>query len=142
MDFLEKWRGKKIFITGAAGTVGQSLCQKLTQFGHCDVIGIDNNESEIFYLEQQYKSCDQANFILCDIRDKDALLSHMRGCDIVLHAAALKHVTICEKSPRAALAANIFGVQNVVDAAFACQVEKVLFTSSDKAVNPFNVMRT
>lgn len=142
MEFLESWKGKRILVTGAAGTVGQEICARLAGFGQCEITGIDNNESEIFYLDQLYRDNPAFDFFLCDIRDKDALISHMRGFHIVLHCAALKHVSICEKSPRAALAANITGVQNMIDAAFACNIEKLLFTSSDKAVNPFNVMGT
>jgi FlaA1/EpsC-like NDP-sugar epimerase len=66
----------------------------------------------------------------------------MAGTDIVLHTAALKHVLQCERSPRDAMQTNIVGTQNVIDAAHACRVSRVLFTSSDKAVNPTNVMGT
>ena len=66
----------------------------------------------------------------------------MRGVDIVLHAAALKHVGLCEDSPAQAIATNIQGTQNVIDAAQENGVERVIFTSSDKAVNPTNVMGT
>jgi FlaA1/EpsC-like NDP-sugar epimerase len=66
----------------------------------------------------------------------------MNGVDIVLHAAALKHVILCEKAPNDAVQTNILGVQNIIHAANANQVGRVLFTSSDKAVNPTNVMGT
>jgi FlaA1/EpsC-like NDP-sugar epimerase len=66
----------------------------------------------------------------------------MEGVDIVVHAAGLKHVTLCERAPRAAIQTNILGTQNIIRAALSAGVERVLFTSSDKAVNPTNVMGT
>ena len=79
---------------------------------------------------------------MCDLRDKDKLTDLFRGVDIVIHAAALKHVIMCEESPGDAVQTNIQGVQNVIEAASRNNVERVLFTSSDKAVNPTNVMGT
>jgi FlaA1/EpsC-like NDP-sugar epimerase len=79
---------------------------------------------------------------LGDVRDRDKLSTMMRGVDIVLHAAALKHVIVCEKAPNDAVQTNIQGVQNIIQAAVNHEVGRVLFTSSDKAVNPTNVMGT
>ena len=107
-----------------------------------EVIGIDNNESELFFLDEAY--CDQDNVYLYlgDIRDRDKMMRKTHGVDIILHAAALKHVILCERTPRDAVQTNILGTQNVIDAAQANGVQCVLFTSSDKAVNPTNVMGT
>ncbi len=66
----------------------------------------------------------------------------MKGIDLVFHCAALKHVVLCERSPEQAVQTNILGVQNIIECAEAAGVEKVIFTSSDKAVNPTNVMGT
>jgi len=89
-----------------------------------------------------YRNDPRLEFYLGDMRDRDKLVSVMSDIDIVLHSAALKHVPLCEQSPRDAIQTNIQGVQNVIDAATANNVERVLFTSSDKAVNPTNVMGT
>jgi FlaA1/EpsC-like NDP-sugar epimerase len=91
---------------------------------------------------EEHRELDGVDFFLGDVRDRDTLIRNMRGIDIVLHSAALKHVILCEQSPRDAIQTNIQGVQNIIDAADAAQVERVLFTSSDKAVNPTNVMGT
>ena len=107
-----------------------------------EIIGLDNNESELFFLDEAYRQQDNVHLYLGDIRDRDKLVRKMCGVDIVLHAAALKHVILCERTPRDAVQTNILGVQNIIDAALINGVQRVLFTSSDKAVNPTNVMGT
>lgn len=142
MDFMND---KRILITGVCGTVGSALARILLEdprYSPAEVIGIDNNESELFFIEQLYISEPRAKFFLADLRDRDTLQAKMHGVDIVYHAAALKHVVICERSPYEAVQTNIHGVQNVIHAAKNGGVEKVIFTSSDKAVNPTNVMGT
>lgn len=136
---------KRILVTGACGTVGSELVRQLLtsdQYSPEEVIGIDNNESQLFFMDQEWLSESRARFFVADIRDKDELSRRMRGVDIVFHSAALKHVILCERSPEQAVQTNIHGVQNVIAAATENQVERVIFTSSDKAVNPTNVMGT
>jgi FlaA1/EpsC-like NDP-sugar epimerase len=142
---MKKFEGKYILITGACGTVGSELIKQLLtdgNFSPCEVIGIDNNESTLFFLDQEYLSESRAHFFVTDIRDLDALTARMRGIDIVFHCAALKHVILSERSPEQCVQNNIIGVQNVIAASTECNVETVIFTSSDKAVNPTNVMGT
>lgn len=137
--------GKSILVTGACGTVGSELIRQLltqAEYAPAEVIGIDNNESQLFFLDQQYLEDSRANFFVADIRDRDELTRKMAGIDAVFHCAALKHVILCERSPEQAVQTNIQGVQNVIAAAQANDVQKVIFTSSDKAVNPTNVMGT
>lgn len=136
------WEDKTVMITGVAGTVGQELLRQLQSFGTNRIVGIDNNESEIFFLDEQYRGTNNAELYLCDLRDRESLQRRMQGVEIVIHSAALKHVGLCEQSPRSAVSTNIIGTQNVIDSAFACNVQRVLLTSSDKAVNPTNVMGT
>ena len=136
------WHNKKVMITGVSGTVGRELLTQVEALGASEIVGIDSNENEIFFLEQSNLAKKNLRFYLSDIQDRQTLEHHMRGCDIVLHAAALKHVGLCEHSPRSAVNTNILGVQNIIDAATSTGVERVLFTSSDKAVNPTNVMGT
>ena len=139
------FQGKSILITGACGTVGSELVRQLLTdpgYGPAEVVGIDNNESQLFFIDQQYLHDSRAHFFVADIRDRDELTRKMAGIDIVFHCAALKHVILCERSPEQAVQTNIHGVQNITAAAQASGVEKVIFTSSDKAVNPTNVMGT
>ena len=136
---------KRVLVTGACGTVGSLLVPALLWDASMpvgEVIGIDNNESQLFFLEQRHLQEPRARFFVADIRDREELIRRMTGIDIVFHTAALKHVILCERSPEQVIQTNIVGVQNVVAAASACKVERVIFTSSDKAVNPTNVMGT
>jgi FlaA1/EpsC-like NDP-sugar epimerase len=136
------WHGKRVLITGVSGTVGQELLKQLVALAPAEVVGIDNNESEMFFVGEQYAAHRNVHLYLGDLRDRDGLARRMQGIDVVLHTAALKHVILCERSPRDAVQTNILGTQNVIEAAQTCNVGRVLFTSSDKAVNPTSVMGT
>jgi FlaA1/EpsC-like NDP-sugar epimerase len=140
--FFEKWKGKSVLITGVCGTIGSELLRQVSQLGCSRIIGIDNNESELFFLTQSYAGRDNIRLFICDLRDREEIMRKMRGIDIVLHAAALKHVILCEQAPRDAVHTNIMGIMNVIDAAENNGIKRVIFTSSDKAVNPTNVMGT
>ena len=134
-------KGKRVLVTGACGTVGSELTKQLLQKQQvAELVGLDNNESALFLLEQKYSGPHDAHFILADLRDREKLFRMFESVDIVFHTAAFKHVSLCERSPFEAVQTNILGVRNVIDAAVACGVERVVFTSSDKAVNPTNVM--
>jgi FlaA1/EpsC-like NDP-sugar epimerase len=142
---MKQFKDKRILVTGACGTVGSELVKQLLLGDDYDIkelIGIDNNESALFFMDQQYLNDTRANFFVADIKDKDELINKTKGIDIIFHAAALKHVVLCEKSPEQAVQTNINGMQNIIAAANINNVEIVIFTSSDKAVNPTNVMGT
>ncbi len=139
-DFFNE---KRILVTGACGTVGRELVrQLLEEYDAGELIGIDNNESELFFLEHEFSVHPNAFFALADVRDRDKLSKQMRQVDVVFHTAAFKHVILCERSPFEAVQTNILGIQNLINAALDNHVERVIFTSSDKAVNPTNVMGT
>ncbi len=140
MSFL---KGRRILVTGCCGTVGKELVrQLLSDHAPGELVGLDNNESELFFMEQRFADHGPARFFLADVRDPDKLFRKMEGIDVVFHAAAFKHVVLCERSPFEAVQTNILGIQNLIQAAVECEVGKVIFTSSDKAVNPTNVMGT
>lgn len=135
--------GKRVLVTGACGTIGNELVsQLLNEYGIEELVGIDNNESELFFLEQRFTANPNASFCLADVRDLNKLTRKLAGFQVVFHTAAFKHVVLCERSPFEAVQTNIYGVQNVITAAQTNGVESVIFTSSDKAVNPSNVMGT
>jgi FlaA1/EpsC-like NDP-sugar epimerase len=134
---------KRILITGACGTVGRELVrQLLEEHKVSELVALDNNESELFFLEQKYCKYCQSQFFLADVRDRYKLTRKLKGIDLIFHTAAFKHVILCERSPLEAVQTNILGVQNVIYAATENRLQKVIFTSSDKAVNPTNVMGT
>ena len=139
---MNAWHGKRVLVTGICGTVGAELLRQLAQKNPGEVVGIDNNESELFFMDEQYRKDSRVRFYLGDVRDRDHLTRMMDGVDIVLHTAALKHVILNEHAPREAIQTNIQGTQNVIDGAIDAGVERVIFTSSDKAVNPTSVMGT
>ena len=136
------WCNKRVLITGCCGTVGKELLHLVASFEPEEIIGLDNNESGLFFMDEEYRTHSNIHFYLGDMRDSNTISSTMRGIDVVLHSAGLKHVSVCERSPRDAIQTNILGTQNIIDGAIANRVERVLFTSSDKAVNPTNVMGT
>lgn len=143
VDLDSFFQGERVLVTGSCGTVGRELVkQLLTDFKVGELICLDNNESELFFLEQRFLRHTNASFFLADVRDKEKLSRQMRGVDIVFHTAAFKHVILCERSPFEAAQTNIFGVQNIILAAMKNKVGRVIFTSSDKAVNPTSVMGT
>lgn len=135
-------KDKRILVTGGCGTIGRELIrQLLAHYEIGELVALDNNESALFHLEQEF-GAPHASFFLADIRDPYKLTRKMRDMQVVFHTAAFKHVILCERSPFEAVQTNIMGVQNVISAALENGVEKVIFTSSDKAVNPTNVMGT
>lgn len=136
------FKNKRILVTGGCGTVGSELVHQLLEFSPAEVLILDNNETEIFFMEEKYGGHDHVHCFLGDVRDADKIRKCMMGVHLVFHAAAFKHVSVCEYNPFDAVQTNIMGVQNVIQSAINEKVEKVIFTSSDKAVNPTNVMGT
>ena len=131
----------RILITGACGSIGSALIKRLLAEGHI-VCAFDNSENGLFLLDQllKYQYPDSYKSFLGDVRSEERLQLAMNGVDIVFHCAALKHVYISEYNPFEAMQTNIIGVNNVIKAAIASQVDRVVLTSSDKAVNPTSTM--
>ena len=134
---------KRVLVTGACGTIGSEITKKFLDLGAI-VCAFDNYENGLFNLQKTYKSRNKKNLriFLGSIRDLDRLSKAMNKVDYVVHCAALKHVEISEYNSFEAVLTNIVGVQNIIDVALNHNIKKVLFTSSDKAVNPSSVMGT
>lgn len=139
MKYQKSFAGKSVAITGSVGSVGKSLVSELIACDLERLILIDNNESGLY---EQSVELDDSRVVprLMDINDVEGLVRAFAGIDYVIHAAAFKHVPLCETEPQSAVRNNIVGTQSVIDAALSAGVKKVLYTSSDKAVNPTNVM--
>jgi FlaA1/EpsC-like NDP-sugar epimerase len=131
---------KSVLVTGAAGTVGRDLVESILGQRPSVLRALDSHEHGLFLLQQSLGERTEIRWLLGDVRDKDRMLRAMEGVDVVFHTAALKHVAIGEYNPFEIVRTNLIGLQNVIEAALANDVERVIFTSSDKAVNPTNAM--
>lgn len=133
------YNDKVVLVTGGSGSIGREIVKKLLEVEPKSVRIFDNNETALFDLEQELKS-DKIRTFIGDVRDKDRLKMAFENVDIIFHAAALKHVPLCERNPFDAVKTNVLGTQNVLEAALYNNVGKVILVSTDKAVNPINVM--
>lgn len=134
------FRGKKILVTGGTGSIGSEIVRKLLDYKVGVVRILDIDEAAQFELEQELQSHENVRFLIGDIRDKERIKRAMEDIDIVFHAAALKHVPTCEYNPFEAAKTNVFGTQNVIEVALDEEIEKFITISTDKAINPVNVM--
>ena len=139
-DFITN---KKILITGGTGSLGRELVLKVLQHNPEVIRIFDVDETEQFDFQQELRGHESTvRFLLGDVRDKERLNRATEDIDIIFHTAALKHVMACEYNPFEAVKTNVIGMQNVIEAAINNNVGKIIFTSSDKAVNPSNTMGT
>jgi len=136
----ELFGDKRILVTGGTGSVGREIVNNLLRYEPEVIRILDINEKGHIEMMQNLKGYSNVRFFLGDIRDKERLARAMEEIDIVFHTASLKDVFSCEYNPFEAIKTNVNGTQNLIDVALDQEVEKVVFTSSDKAVNPYNVM--
>ena len=134
-------RNKKILITGGTGTVGSALVKELlNRYPDLDsIVVFSRDEQKHFLMMAQFPS--EKYPVRCmvgDVRDRERLMMACRNIDIIIHAAAMKHVPVSEHNPIECAKTNIFGSQNVIDAAVINGVERVIALSSDKSVSPIN----
>jgi FlaA1/EpsC-like NDP-sugar epimerase len=132
--------GKSVLVTGAAGTIGRALTERLLHYKPAVVRLLDHDEERTFYLQVKHKDCELIRVLLGDIRDRARMARAIQGIDYVFHTAALKHVGLGEYNPFEVVHSNLIALQGLVECAIDANVEKFVFTSSDKAVNPTNVM--
>ncbi|MDO8603586.1 MAG: polysaccharide biosynthesis protein [Candidatus Omnitrophota bacterium] len=133
------YEGKTILVTGGAGSIGSALVRKLLEFNPRTVRILDTNETGLFNLEQALHG-KKTRFLVGDIKDKGRLVRAVEDVDIIFHAAALKHVPLCESNPFEAVQTNVLGTKNLIEAALEEEVKKFVTISTDKAVNPINVL--
>lgn len=131
--------GKTVLITGAGGSIGSEIALQCHRYGASKLILLDHSEYNLYQIGEQLP---QSHLHLCNILDKETLDSIMATSqpDIVIHAAAYKHVPLCEANPHAAIMNNIQGSRNVIDSAISHNIAKIVIISTDKAVRPTNVM--
>lgn len=138
-------RNKTVLVTGGAGSIGSELCKQILNYGAKQLIMLDINENGLFEaameLRRKYR---ESSFVTCigSVRDRDLLSAVFAQYkpQIVFHAAAYKHVPMMELNFREALVNNIIGTKNAADIAASSGAEKFIMISTDKAVNPSNIM--
>jgi len=139
------FRGKRILVTGAAGSIGSELCRQLARFEPEMLILFDRAESPLYFIDLELKRDHpylKIDSIVGDISDDHQMndIIHTFSPEILYHAAAYKHVPLMEAHPLEAIQNNIFGAEKVARAAEQGQVSKFVFISTDKAVNPVGIM--
>ncbi len=143
-EIQNELKGKVILITGAAGSIGSELAEQISRYKYKKLILLDQAESPIYDLQQSFLQKEIKNFecIVADIRDYDRMhfLFKTYAIQKVYHAAAYKHVPLMEENPYEALQVNVLGSKILMDLSMQYHVEKFVMISTDKAVNPTNVM--
>lgn len=134
---------KSILITGGTGSLGKALTAHIFKnYPNIKRLVIfSRDEQKQFHMAQEYPQdkYPQIRFFIGDVRDRERLIRAMKGVDYVIHAAAMKHVPIAEYNPDECVKTNIHGAQNVIDACFDAEVERVVALSTDKACAPINL---
>lgn len=144
-EISEYLTGKRVMVTGGAGSIGSELCRQIARFDPEFIVVFDYNENALYQLELEMKQTfPHVTFLpvigsIQDITRLDQVFQQFRP-QVVFHAAAHKHVPMMEHNPGEAIKNNIFGTKNVAEAADRYGVEKFVLISTDKAVNPTNVM--
>ncbi len=132
-----------ILITGPGGSIGSELSRQVERFGAKKIILLDHSEFNLYKITEELKD-DRVVSVMQSVRDYDLLEETFRRYrpDIVLHAAAYKHVPLCEANVKEAILNNIFGTKSVIDLSIKYGVDRFVLISTDKAVRPTNVMGT
>lgn len=139
-------RGKKILVTGAGGSIGSEICRQVAKFKPKEIIILGHGENSIYQLNMELVGKYSQHFtitpVIADVQDRKRIFEVMDKYkpDVVYHAAAHKHVPLMELNPREAVKNNILGTRNVAEAASHARVKSFVMVSTDKAVNPPNIM--
>jgi len=138
-------KGKRVIVTGGAGSIGSEIVRQLIKFNASSVVVYDNAEASVFHLEQEISRSNPKShikYVIGDVRDKYRLEEIFDSFkpNVVFHAAAYKHVPMMELNPVEAVKTNVLGTMNVANVSYMNEVEKFVMVSTDKAVNPTNIM--
>ncbi|MGR9048668.1 polysaccharide biosynthesis protein [Halobacillus faecis] len=139
-------KGNTILVTGAGGSIGSEICRQISQFNPAKIVLLGHGENSIYSIHRELQESfgDHVHYVteIADIKDRHRMMAVMgeHQPQIVIHAAAHKHVPLMENYPFEAVANNVFGTRNVAEAADTMGVDTFIMISSDKAVNPTSVM--
>ena len=141
----ERLAGKTALVTGGGGSIGSELVRQLAEYNPGQIVIFDSYENNAYEIQQEIRmKRPDVNLKVCigSVRDRVRIESVMKECspDVVFHAAAVKHVPLMEDSPWEAVKTNVAGTLNVARSAGLCRVKKMVLISTDKAVNPTNIM--
>lgn len=131
---------KKILVTGGTGSFGKYIVSELIKYNPSEIRIFSRDEDKQYSMQFELRERKNLRFIIGDVQDKESLQKATKNVDIVLHAAALKQIPSTEYNIIEAVRTNVLGAQNVVDACIANNVERAVTISTDKAVEPINVM--
>ena len=140
MNLSKAYAHKRILVVGGTGSIGSSLTRTLLGLKPSVVRVLSNDENGLYEMQRELGERSDLRFLMGDVRDKGRLDFALRDIDIVFHAAALKHVPISEYNPFDVVQTNVVGTQNLLEAAIMRGVEKFVFISTDKAVNPASTL--
>ena len=130
---------KTILITGATGTLGNAIIKELLQnYKPKQIIVFSRDEYKQYKMKQNLPKNAPIKFIIGDIRDEARVNNVLKNVDVVIHTAAMKHVSICEENKDEAIKTNFFGTLNLINSTLDANVERFIFISTDKAANPEN----
>ena len=135
-DIKRQFRNKIILISGGTGSIGMGIVKQLIQYKPKMIKILTNDENSIFESRKILGDLSEIKYVVGDVRDNDRLRLSMRNVDIVFHAAAMKHIDICEENPFDAVKTNVVGTSNILEASIIEGVSKFVFISTDKATNP------
>jgi len=130
---------RNVAVSGGLGSIGLEIVKKLLECEVRSITVVDNRETERAYAMYD-SSDDRLRFYFCDIREFDRVLENLEDINVVFHATALKHVSVCESDPFEDIKTNVIGTQHMIEACLQNEVEKMILISTDKAVDPTNVM--
>ncbi|WP_276531308.1 polysaccharide biosynthesis protein [Fictibacillus nanhaiensis] len=142
----KKITGKTILVTGAGGSIGSEICRQVSKFKPNKLLLLGHGENSIYQIDMELRNRHGKDFeiipIIADVQDRDRIFEVMsvHAPDVVYHAAAHKHVPLMEYNPKEAVKNNVIGTKNVAEAADMFGVKTFVLVSTDKAVNPTNVM--
>ena len=128
-----------ILVTGGTGSFGRAFVETLLAHGNPRKVIVFSRDEQKHYQMERTMTDPRLRFFVGDVRDRDRLRTALRGVDVVVHAAAMKHVPICEYNPIEAVQTNVTGARNIVEAAIDNRVGRVMALSTDKAVAPANL---
>ncbi len=136
--------GKVVMVTGAGGTIGSEICKQCLKYGCKNLIMVEHSEYNLYQINEATKSDMRNKLVMLNImhlKEFEEIFAKFKP-DIVIHAAAYKHVPLCEFNPISAVQNNILGTKNVVDLSKKYGTKRVVLISTDKAVRPTNIMGT